>query len=258
MLRLCGSSRAFGILLTLCSFLPFQDKKIRIFMIGDSTMSVKEVYAYPETGWGMPFAHFFDSMVTVDNRAKNGRSSKSFREEGLWQGVLNQLAPGDYVFIQFGHNDESVTKRERYSTPGQYKANLLRYVAETRSKGAFPVLLTPVTRRKFDSLGNIQETHPVYADLVRNVARETATPLIDMDKDSRQLLQRLGPDDSKFLYMHLDPGEHPNYPLGQADDTHFTELGARKMAELALADLRKLNTGLSRHIVTSKLQSLER
>ena len=243
--------------LLLAAFVP-PEKTIKVWLIGDSTMSDKEIKAYPETGWGMPFAHFFDSSVVVDNRAKNGRSTKSFIAEGRWDAAMKEMNPGDYVFIQFGHNDESVTKRERYSTPGQYKANLLRYVAETRSKGAFPVLLTPVTRRKFDSLGNIQETHPVYADLVRDVARETATPLIDMDRDSRQLLQHLGPDDSKFLYMHLDPGEHPNYPLGQADDTHFTELGARKMAELALADLRKLNTDLSRHIVTSKLQSLKK
>ncbi|HVE60173.1 MAG TPA: hypothetical protein VNA26_00020, partial [Chitinophagaceae bacterium] len=117
--------------------------KIKIFLAGDSTMSVKEVKAYPETGWGMPFAHFFDSTVTVDNRAKNGRSTRTFISEGLWKKLIDDLKEGDYVFIQFGHNDESPEKTERYSTPEQYKINISLFISETRAKKATPVLLTP-------------------------------------------------------------------------------------------------------------------
>src|SRR5437870_4741569 len=126
------------------------NKKITIWLVGDSTMSKKDVKAYPETGWGMPFVNFWDSTVKVDNRAVNGRSSKSFIAENRWQPVVDNLQEGDYVFIQFGHNDESKDKGERYSTPEEFKANLTRYVLDTKNKKAIPVLITPVGRRKFD------------------------------------------------------------------------------------------------------------
>src|SRR6516162_5790085 len=126
---------------------------IKVYLAGDSTMSNKEVGAYPETGWGMPFAHFFDGSVTVDNRAKNGRSTKTFLSEGLWQSLMADLQAGDYVFIQFGHNDESKEKTARYTPPEEYKTNLIRFVSETRRRKAIPVLLTPVARRKFDAGG---------------------------------------------------------------------------------------------------------
>lgn len=122
------------ILLAFTAFMMPPKKKIKIWLIGDSTMSVKETRAYPETGWGMPFVYFFDSTVTVDNRAKNGRSTKSFLAENLWQPVADNIREGDYVFIQFGHNDESKDKGERYAPPELYKANLEKFVRETRAK----------------------------------------------------------------------------------------------------------------------------
>jgi len=224
-------------------------KKITVWLIGDSTMANKEVKAFPETGWGMPFANFFDSTVTVDNRAKNGRSTKSFIAEGLWQPVIDHLSEGDYVLIQFGHNDEGKEKVGRYTTPDEFKTNLLRYVNETRSKKAIPILITPVTRRNFDSVGKIKETHPIYADVVRQVAQESNTPLIDLDEKSKALLQQYGEENSKFLFNYLDPNEHPNYPDGQKDNTHFSELGARKMAELVLAEIKSLHLELADRIV---------
>src|SRR3954464_13614077 len=126
----------------LVAFSP--SRKTTIWLIGDSTMANKEVSEYPETGWGMPFAHFFDSSVVVDNRAKNGKSTKSFREEGLWQPVLDGIQAGEYVFIQFGHNDEYKEKAERFTSPDEFRTNLRRYVTETKSRGGIPVLLTPV------------------------------------------------------------------------------------------------------------------
>jgi lysophospholipase L1-like esterase len=222
-------------------------KKTRLWLIGDSTMSIKEIKAYPETGWGMPFTNFFDSTVVVDDRAKNGRSTGSFMQEGLWKPVAENLNEGDYVFIQFGHNDEVETKKT-YTTKEQFTANLTRYVNESRSKKAIPVLITPVARRKFDSAGHIVSTHEVYSELVRSVARELNVPLIDLDRKSQALLQQLGVENSKFLYNHLQPGEHPNYPEGKIDDTHFNELGARRMAEIVLAEIKNLKLGLAEHI----------
>ena len=236
--------------LLMSSFQTEKKKPIKLYLIGDSTISIKDVDKYPETGWGMPFAHFFDESVTVDNRAKNGRSTKTFISENLWQPIANQLQPGDWVFIQFGHNDEVKEKVGRYTTPEEYKANLLRFIRETRAKKANPLLLTPVARRKFDEQGRLQETHAQYSDLVREVARETNTPLIDLDRQSQALLQQYGPETSKLFYLHLAPDEHPNYPEGKADDTHFSELGARKMAQLVLASIKAQQLELAERIVT--------
>jgi DNA sulfur modification protein DndE len=162
--------------------------------------------------------------------------------------VVDGLAPGDYVLIQFGHNDEVKEKVGRYTTPDEFKANLERYVIEARTKGAIPVLLTPVARRKFSAEGAIQETHPVYADAVREVAGKEKVTLIDLDEKSKALLQTWGADHSSELFNYLEPGEHPNYPGGHKDDTHFNELGARKMAELVLGDIRRALPELAAHI----------
>ena len=233
----------FSLFLLMAFTLP-QDKKIRVWLIGDSTMSKKDTRAYPEAGWGMPFSYFFDSGVVVDNRAKNGRSTRTFIAEGLWKPVLEEMSEGDYVLIQFGHNDEVSTKAS-FSTEEQFQANLSRYVRESRSKKAFPVLITPVARRKFDSAGRIQGTHDRYSELVRQVAAREKVDLIDLDKKSQELLQSMGSENSRYLFNHLEPGEHPNYPDGKKDDTHFNELGARKIAQIVLSEIRRLNLGLA-------------
>ncbi|RYF78575.1 MAG: rhamnogalacturonan acetylesterase [Cytophagaceae bacterium] len=239
-------------LLTVLAFTPLPGH-ITVYLIGDSTMSIKQVKAYPETGWGMPFIHFFDESVTVDNRAMNGRSTKSFIEENRWQPVADQLHEGDYVFIQFGHNDEVKTKKT-YATEAEYRANLIRFVTESRSKKAIPVLLTPVARRQFDDAGKIQETHAVYSELVRVVANEYKAPLIDLDRQSQELLQSFGADNSKLLYLQVAPGEHPNYPEGKVDNTHFNELGARKIAQLVLANIKSLKLELAERIVKKEVK----
>ena len=244
-----GAFLSLSLSLLLMSFLIQQKEPIKVYLIGDSTMSVKEVSAYPETGWGMPFAHFFDETVTVDNRAKNGRSTKTFISENRWKPVADNLKEGDFVFIQFGHNDEVKSKVGRYTTPEEYKANLKHFISETRSKGARPVLLTPVARRKFGGKGQVQGTHEQYSAIVRGLAKEQQVPLIDMDSKSQALLQEWGPEKSKLLFMHLAPGEHPNYPKGEQDDTHFNELGARKMAQLVLQEIRVLEPALAERIV---------
>jgi lysophospholipase L1-like esterase len=232
----------------LLAFQPSEKKPMTVYLVGDSTMSIKDTRKYPETGWGMPFAHFFDDKVRVENHAKNGRSTKTFFSENLWLPVVNNLKEGDWVFIQFGHNDESPEKVGRYTTPQEYKANLTRYIKESRSKGANPVLLTPVARRSFNAGGKIQATHGEYSELARTVAREQQVPLIDMDKKSQQLLQEFGPEYSKLLFLQLKPGEHPNYPNGVEDNTHFSELGARLIAQIVLAEVKALNLPLAERI----------
>ena len=234
-------------LFLLLAFTP-PPEKITVYLIGDSTMSDKAKTAYPETGWGMPFANFFDSSVKVDNRAMNGRSTRTFIEENRWQPVVDSLQEGDYVLIQFGHNDEVSTKKS-YTTETEFRQNLTRFVNESRSKKATPILITPVARRQFDEKGGVVETHAVYSELTRAVALETKTPLIDLDKQSQKLLQSFGPETSKLLFLQLEPGEHPNYPEGKVDNTHFSELGARKMAQLVLASIKNLELDLAARIV---------
>ena len=236
-------------MILLCLFLGSATKnKTTIYLAGDSTMSQKAIAAYPETGWGMPFSYFFDSTIQVDNKAKNGRSTRTFISENLWKPIVENLKKGDYVFIQFGHNDESKEKTDRYTSPEEYKDNLKKFVEDTRNKGAIPVLLTPVSRRQFDSLGKVKETHLIYSAAVREVAKNLKVVLIDMDTKSRELYQEFGPDNSKLLFLQLTPGEHPNYPAGKNDNTHFNELGARKIAQIVLHEIKMNLPDLALHI----------
>ncbi|MBN8430580.1 rhamnogalacturonan acetylesterase [Microbulbifer salipaludis] len=220
-----------------------------IFMAGDSTMSVKELKDYPETGWGVPFAVFFEDDVRVDNRAMNGRSTRTFIEEGRWAGIMDDLQKDDYVIIQFGHNDESEHKKDRYTTPQQYKANLSRFINDVRGAGAEPILMSPITRRYFDGDNTIKHTHP-YAPLVREVAAQEKVEFIEMEVVTREYFQAMGDRDSALRFMHIAPGLHPNYPVGVRDDTHLNHLGAREVAQLVLAELRKRQHPLSERLRT--------
>lgn len=237
--------------LPMMAFLLPAKKKIRLFIAGDSTASIKEVKAFPETGWGMPFVYFWDSTVTVVNKAKNGRSTSSFQKEGLWQSIMEEAGEGDYVFIQFGHNDEVSTKKS-YTTEAEFKANLEKFVAETKNKKAIPVLMTSMARRKFDAAGNIVGTHDAYAQITRDVAKEEGVVLFDMDKQTQQLYQQFGAEQSALLFLQLKPGEHPNYPQGKEDNTHFNELGARMVAQLVLKEIRNQLPELSTRISQPK------
>jgi lysophospholipase L1-like esterase len=240
---------AFSLLLV--SFtVPVREKKI--WLCGDSTIAIKQTTAYPETGWGMPFVHFWDSTIQVHNLAKNGRSTKTFINEGLWQQVLDGAGEGDFVFIQFGHNDESVEKQERYTSPEQFKYNLVKFIKEARALKATPVLFTPVSRRKFNDAGMALETHKTYSPLVREVAEAEHVLWIDLDSKSRALYQEFGKDNSSLLFLQLKAGEHPNYPEGKIDNTHFSELGARLIAQLVLKEIKSLNTELNNHIIVPK------
>lgn len=226
-------------------------KHIKVYLIGDSTMCLYDSSRAPLTGWGMPFVHFFDTTVTIDNRAKGGRSTRTFISENRWQPIADSLQQGDYVLIQFGHNDEAKEPKyaDRYTPVPDYKKNLLKFITETRAKKAIPVLITPVTRMRFDKDGKIMETHTEYTNAVYEVGKQTGTPVIDLDKRSRELLQQFGADGAKNLFMQLVPGEHPNYPEGQKDNTHFNEYGARRIAELVLSEIKKLNLELADRIV---------
>ncbi|WP_116127113.1 rhamnogalacturonan acetylesterase [Lewinella sp. IMCC34183] len=234
-------------LLLLLACQSYRPATSTIYLIGDSTAANKRDDARPETGWGEMLAAEFDQDIRVDNHARNGRSSRSFRGEGLWDTVRNSLQPGDFVLMQFGHNDpkEGAT---RYSSPEQYADNLREYVRETRDAGARPVILTPIVRRKFGADGKLTYTHGDYPDAARRVAAELDVPLIDMTERSREVVNTLGDEASKSLYLWLSPGENANYPDGVEDDTHFSPEGARVMAGLVADGLRELRLAPARYL----------
>src|SRR5882762_8306845 len=179
-----------------------QRRPITIYLAGDSTMAQKLPAKRPETGWGEMLGKFFqDDKVKIENRAQNGRSTRTFIGENRWQGIVDRLQPGDYVFIQFGHNDESKEKVDRYTPPLAYRNNLVRFLTEVREKKGFPVLLTPLMRRRFDSEGKLQDTHGEYPDIVRGVAKEYRVPLIDLHRSSARVLELYGPEESRKLFL---------------------------------------------------------
>lgn len=222
------------------------EKPVTLYLAGDSTMAEKLAEKRPETGWGEYLQSFFDiDAVRVENHARNGRSTRTFLEEGRWQAIVDALAPGDYVLIQFGHNDQSEAKVDRYTPPDQFRANLVRFVDDVRAKQATPVLLTPVMRRRFDADGVFYDVHGAYPDLVRSVAVEYEVPLVDMHRRSEEVLRHAGVEGSKPLFMILAPGVSPNYPDGLDDNTHFSPRGAEIMAGLAAEGLQELGMPLS-------------
>jgi lysophospholipase L1-like esterase len=235
----------------LMSFLWPTDRPVKVYLIGDSTMCLYSKAQSPLTGWGMPFADYLDKTITVDNRAHGGRSTRTFLSENRWKPVADSLHEGDYVLMQFGHNDEAKEPKfaDRYTPVADYKTNLIKFITETRSKKATPVLITPVTRRSFNADGTIKETHQEYSDAVREIGKTLNVPVIDLDERSREMMQALGPDASEMLYISLPAGENPNYPDGRKDNTHFNEYGARRVAELVLNEIKRLKLDLADHIV---------
>lgn len=244
------------LLLLLCvSFLAFKssEEKLRIFLIGDSTMANKQPGDAPETGWGMVLSQYFSEAVEVQNHAVNGRSTKSFRTEGRWAKVLEQMRPGDWVFIQFGHNDQKIADSTRYAAPQtDYRKNLTRYVEEARAKGGNPILLTPVMRRKFDENGKFVDQHGEYPQVVKEVAKALKVPLIDMHTQSREVIEKMGVENSKRLFMHLPSKMYAKFPDGKIDDTHFSYYGASVMASLAAESIEAMKNPLSALLKTTR------
>ncbi|WP_333661154.1 rhamnogalacturonan acetylesterase [Chishuiella changwenlii] len=221
-----------------------------LFLVGDSTMADKvNPNENPEHGWGQILPTLLTNKITIQNHATNGRSSKSFRTEGRWDKVHNQLKKGDYVIIQFGHNDQKIEDSIRYTNPAtQYRSNLERYVKETREKGAIPILMTSIVRRNFNEKGVLIDTHNLYPIVVRMVAKDLDVPFVDLQQATEEIVLAYGPEKSKKLYLHFEPKEVNYYPDGKHDDTHLSKLGATLTAEKALKALVKLNIGLEKFV----------
>lgn len=225
--------------------------KIGVWLVGDSTMANKpKPEVNPERGWGQSLQPYFDDRVVVHNHAVNGRSTKSFIDQRRWQAVVDSLQRGDYVFIEFGHNDEKVEDTTRYAAPrGAYRRNLERFVAETRARGAIPVLFTPIVRRKWSAAGALEDTHGEYPAVVAEVARATATAFVDLESLTRDLVRAAGPEGSKRLYVYVEANQIPEFPQARDDDTHLSPAGAAEVARLAAGAIRTAGLSLSPRVV---------
>ncbi len=220
-----------------------------IHLAGDSTMAAKQEDKRPETGWGEKIGAFFKDGILVQNDALNGRSALSFRTEGLWDKLIDRIRPGDYVLIQFGHNDQKTNMPQHYSPPAVFKKRLIEFVGEVRGRHGNPILVTSVTRRSFESDGTLRDTLSDYTEQTRAAAAETGVPLIDLSERSREKLGKLGVEESKKWYLHFLPGEQSNYPQGIADDTHFCDKGAAMVAALVAEEIARVDAeGLGRYL----------
>jgi lysophospholipase L1-like esterase len=221
---------------------------VTVFMIGDSTMADKpNPDTNPERGWGQLLPQFLREDVVVRNMAVNGRSTKSFIDEGRWDEVMRALRPGDLVLIQFGHNDQKSADPTRYTNPyTAYRRNLERFALDTRAKGATPVLLSSIVRRNFNDDGVLVDTHGVYPWVTRMVAKDLGVAFIDLQQLSEDLVLAAGAEGSKELYVWTAPGEYAMYPNGQRDDTHLSVKGATEVARMAAGELEKVAEALAR------------
>ncbi|MBC7366843.1 MAG: rhamnogalacturonan acetylesterase [Undibacterium sp.] len=210
-----------------------------LHLIGDSTMAdkIKEP-ANPETGRGQALpALLKPEAVRVVNYAMNGRSTKSFIDEGRWAKVVEALQPGDFVIIQFGHNDEKEEKPAVHAAPrGAYQDNLRRFVREARERGATPILATPVARRRWNKAGELVDTHGDYPAAVRAVAAEEKVALLELNGLTADLERGHGVEGSKRLHLHYAGGVYARWPEAVKDDTHFSEYGAARVAALAVQE----------------------
>lgn len=217
----------------------FSFKKVEItniWMIGDSTMAVKKAERYPESGWGVALSDLVSEKAKVHNHAASGRSTLSFIKEGRWKSVSDSLQKGDYVIIQFGHNDEKAEEK-LYTEPfGSFKANMKKFIEETKGKGAIPIVCSSIVRRSFDSSGKLIDTHGDYIRAAKEVAKETKTNYIDMELLTRKMVVEMGPDKSKEIY---------NFIGKRKDSTHLNVKGAKAVAELFVKEVKREKLSLA-------------
>ncbi len=221
-----------------------EENNVTIFIVGDSTAAAYSENRAPMTGWGQCLSEFVTENVRVENRAVCGKSLRSFLGKN-WDGVLKNLQKGDYVLIQFGHNDQKVPNPEEYARTG-YKDLLRQYISDVRSKGATPILLTSVTRMWFEEDGTLRRTLLNYPQCMREAAAETQTELLDMNEITRAWVESAGPEKAKTFYTWGAPGELPNYPDGVEDHTHFCRTGAFQIAEMVVQEAKKQHLPLAK------------
>ncbi|POH61092.1 G-D-S-L family lipolytic protein [Arthrobacter glacialis] len=227
--------------------------KPTVWVTGDSTVqSYTSDYA-PQAGWGQMLPRYLSEDVTVENKAIGGRSSKNFISQGRLDEVLRGIRPGDYLFVQFGHNDNSKGVDDRYAAPADYAEYLRTYVDGARQRGATPIIVTPVSRRSFDAAtGKFNVSFPDYVAAASGLASQSKTALVDLSALSKTYLDSIGPEAALSVFLHVPAGVYPSRPSGTADDTHFQEYGAIAMARLVATGISALDMPLADEVVAAE------
>ena len=214
-----------------------------IFWAGDSTVKHNRANTYPQTGIGQVFNLYLKSDVEIHNHAENGRSTKSFISEGRLDEIDKRIKEKDFLFIQFGHNDQKEDIDRRTEAFTSYQENLRQFINIARKHGAYPVLITPLSRRIFNKEGIIKNhSHMEYPNAMKEVSKELGVPCIDLSEKSWELISRTGDLNSKKWFMHLKLNEYKNYPEGMEDNTHLKYEGAVAMAGLVAEGLKELGS----------------
>lgn len=220
-----------------------------VYIAGDSTVQTYDEYWKPEAGWGQMIPRFFNESITFDNHAIGGRSSKSFIFEGRLDNILTEIRPGDFFLIQFGHNDATISRPERYASVPDYKNYLKTYINGARQRGAEPILVTPVGRRDFNAdTGMFNVSFPEYVQGMKEVAEELDVVLVDLSTLSREYYNTIGPVGTKAVFLHTEPGIYTAFPNGSQDDTHFQEYGAIQIARLLSSGIKELDSSLVSYV----------
>lgn len=221
-----------------------------IWVVGDSTASLYDTTLYPRMGWAQPLQTYYaPACATVNDRALSGRSSKSFVDEGAWAPVRDALRAGDFVLIQFGHNDEKAEDPLRFTDPATtFRDYLSIYIDDTLAHGATPVLLTPIQRNNWDGTA-LRQTHGAYPDAIRQLAEARNVALVDATALTTEYFERIGTAATTELFLNLAVGQFPNYPDGNTDNTHLREEGAHAVARLILAELARQGSPLGRLVL---------
>lgn len=237
-----------SVVFSIFSFVFAQTITYKIYLVGDSTVCYYDPAAkYPWCGWGQELSYFFKKgTVTIDNRAIGGRSTKKFYVEGRWATLAEGLKSGDYVFIQFGHNDRDYSKEDRYADTTTYKDYLRLYVKESRAKGAIPVFISPMNMNTWNGTAlrevfTERDKGADYRGAMMNIASELKVPFIDLEKKSAAFMKSVGQAYcTSFHFMGLQTGEYPLYPDGSSDGTHFQEMGAIINARMVTEGIKEL------------------
>jgi len=220
-----------------------------IWLIGDSTVANYPEKRTPLAGWGQVLGELCKDDVVINNKAVSGTTTHTFRKGKHWDKVISKINRGDFLFIQFGHNDHYAydpPKGIALVSTDDYKKNLIRYLNEAKSKGAIPILVTQMCRRVFGEDGKISKSFDNYPDTVKEAAKETGTPLIDLYEISFTEFGKMTKEETKDIFLFLPPDKYPAFPKGKTDGVHFQLNGARKLAGWVVKDAKKQKLKISK------------
>ncbi len=230
----------------------------KIFYAADSTVAQNTVLTYPQSGIGQALPLYLKNNVVVHNHAVNGRSTKSFIDEGRLMAIEQEIGKHDFLLIQFGHNDEKSEDNTRYTKPYEdYQANLEKFINTARAHGAYPVLITPLCRRRFETDSSLLlNTHGDYPEAMKQLGQRLDVPVIDLCAESKKLLEKTGEKESRKWFMYFPSGQYQNYPDGKEDNTHLRYEGAIVFAGMVAKGLKQLG-GIYAELILEEFQAKE-